>query len=188
VHAKRLPVGQRAEPSDAHRAAAAAASATLAGPPSSAAAASPPDSGAEFPPRDYHDDVLRYAREGIRKYRASMPALPAARRGEWDDDLLLARVDALYTQLHPSIRLVPSHPAGLVQRKKTLACNLAFSVAPYEDVNGKPLRAEFARLFGAAKNAPVRLTEEFVPEAVKERVQRLDPQRARKAADSNMRE
>ena len=90
---------------------------------------------------------------------------------QWDLPLLLSRCDALYETLDPSIRLIPSRPQNLLQRKKTLACNLAFSVCPYIDVNGKKERFEFNRLFGAARNGPDRLTEQFVPDSVKAHVQ-----------------
>jgi hypothetical protein len=80
----------------------------------------------------------------------------------------------LYDSLDDSIRLVPSQPQNLLQRKKTLACNIAFSVAPYEDVNPKLMRAEFNRLFGARRdNGPARLTEQFVPEKIKQHVAKM---------------
>jgi hypothetical protein len=92
---------------------------------------------------------------------------------QWDVPTLLSRVSTLFDSLDDSIRLIPSQPAGLLQRKKTLACNLVFSVAPYEDVNGKKERAELNRLMGAQRNGPTRLTQEFVPAHVKKHVAKL---------------
>ena len=130
-------------------------------------------STAEFPPKCYKADILSLCKEGLKKFLKFMPALPASRLAEWDLVALVARCDTLYDSLDASIRLIPSYPASLLQRKRTLACNIAFSVCPYSDVNGKKEKFEFNRLFGAHRNGPNRLTDQFVPEAVKAHVQKM---------------
>lgn len=119
---------------------------------------------------------------GIKKWLKFMPALPKNRLAEWDLPTLLAQCGGIYDSLDPSIRLIPSHPSSLLQRKKTLACNIAFSCCPYNDVNQKKTRAEFNRLFGAQRNGPTRLTDKYVPEEVKARVAKM----AKKKGDVDM--
>lgn len=141
---------------------------------------------AEFLPKDYKEDVMKLAKEGLLKWLKFMPPVEKKRAGEWDLPELLARCDTLYESLDPTIRLIPSRPQNLLQRKKTLACNIAWSVAPYVDVNGKSQRANFNRLFGANRNGPTRLTDQYVPEAVKKHVQKLKKKTGN--ADEEMKE
>jgi len=183
--AARLPVAERTRSPDAQgrsardasraREAVAAASSSLVAA-SSAAAAAAPASASEFPPRDFKDDVMALSKEGLLKFLKFMPPLSKARQaaGDWDVPTLLARVDSLYDSLDERIRLLPSHPQNLLQRKRTLACNLCFSVCPYEDVNPAGQRAEFNRLFGARRdNGPTRLTDQYVPEKIKQHIEKM---------------
>ena len=116
---------------------------------------------------------MKLISDGYKKWLAFMPRLPKNREMEWDLPTLLAECGGLYDSLDDSIRLIPSFPQNLLQRKKTLACNIAWSVAPYIDVNGKRERTEFNRLFGAVRTGPIRLTDKFVPEKVKQHVTKM---------------
>ena len=131
---------------------------------------------------------MKFAKEGFMKWMKFMPPVEKKRQQEWDLIELLSRCDSLYDSLDPSIRLIPSRPQNLVQRKKTLACNIAWSVSPYIDVNGKAQRAEFNRLFGAARNGPTRLTDQYVPESVKKHVQKLKKKSGDNDGDEEMKE
>lgn len=160
-------VAARLPPSERTIDAVTAASASI------AKSAAPEEAESEFPPKDYKEDVMKCISEGLKKWMKFMPSLPKSRVHEWDLPTLLANCGGLYDSLDPSIRLIPSRPQNLLQRKKTLACNIAWSVAPYIDVNGKRERTEFNRLFGAARNGPTRLTDQYVPESVKKHVEKL---------------
>jgi len=135
----------------------------------------------DFPLREYRDDVMKYIKQGLEKFKKFMPRLSPKKEMEWDIPTLLTYCSSLYDSLPPALRLLSSHPASLEQRKKTLACNIAFSCAPYDDVNPKRQRAEFNRLFGAARNGPCRLSNRHVPDKVKQQVDKLKNKKKDKA-------
>lgn len=172
--AARLAPGERTlSPASAARSSAAVSAAAAAAASSTAAAAEAQAAASDFPAKDYKSEVLALCKTGLLKFLKFMPPLPKDAVGGWEMAMLLSRCEALYDSLDPSIRLIASHPQNLLQRKKTLACNIAFSVCPYADVNPKGARAEFNRLFQAQRNGPTRLTEEFVPATVKAHVQKM---------------